>query len=128
MSKRKEILGEKSYPDFTSIPDIVEVVDIFRKSEDVLPIVQDAIDIGAKVAWLQEGVVNKEAADYARKAGLEVEHFELGSFNLKEALNLWVIPYHPGSIAYFKEVGIWTAEHDKKQAELLKIEAELFKK
>ena len=86
MSKGKEILGEKSYPDLASIPDIVEVVGIFRKSEDVLPIVQDAIDIGAKVAWLQEGVVNEEAADYARKARLEVEHFELGSFNLKEAL------------------------------------------
>ena len=68
----KEILGEKSYPDLTSIPEKVDVVDIFRKSEDVLPVVREAIKIGAKAVWMQEGVINKEAAAEARKAGLKV--------------------------------------------------------
>ena len=68
----KRILGQKSYPDLTSIPGKVDVVDIFRRSEDVPPIVRDAIKIGAKAVWMQEGVINKEAAAEARKAGLKV--------------------------------------------------------
>ena len=68
----KSILGETSYADLRSIPEHVDVVDIFRKSEDVLPIVREAVAIGAKVVWMQEGVSNEEAADYARKAGLKV--------------------------------------------------------
>ena len=68
----KEILGEKSYPDLNSIPDMVEIVDIFRKNEDVPAIVRETVDIGAKVVWMQEGIVNEEAADYAGKAGLDV--------------------------------------------------------
>lgn len=68
----KTILGEKSYPDLASIPGKVDVVDIFRRSEDVPPIVRDAIKIGSKVVWMQEGVINKEAASEARKAGLKV--------------------------------------------------------
>ena len=70
--REEEILGEKSYPDLTSISEQIEVVDIFRKSEDVLPIVREAVEIGARVVWMQEGVVNEEAADFARKAGLKV--------------------------------------------------------
>lgn len=70
--KEEEILGEKSYPDLAAVPGPVEVVDIFRKSEDVLPIVQEAVEVGARAVWMQEGVVNEEAADYARKAGLKV--------------------------------------------------------
>ena len=70
--REEEILGEKSYPDLTSIPEQIEVVDIFRRSEDVLPIVREAVEIGARVVWMQEGVVNEEAADFARKAGLKV--------------------------------------------------------
>lgn len=81
----KEILGEKSYPDLASIPVPVDVVDVFRRSEDVPPIVREAIRIGAKAVWMQEGVVNKEAAAEARKAGLKVvmdkcmfkEHYRL---------------------------------------------------
>ncbi len=68
----KTILGETSYPDLTSIPEKVDVVDIFRRSEDVPPIVREAIKTGAKAVWMQEGVINKEAAAEARKAGLKV--------------------------------------------------------
>ena len=67
-----EILGEKVYPDLESIPDQVDVVQVFRKSEDVPPVVDEAIKIGAKVIWMQEGIVNEEAAQKARAAGLQV--------------------------------------------------------
>ncbi len=67
-----EILGLKSYPDLRSIPGPVDLVNIFRRSEDVGPIVEDAITIGTKVVWMQDGVVNEEAATKARKAGLKV--------------------------------------------------------
>jgi predicted CoA-binding protein len=60
------------YPNLSSIPEKVEVVDIFRKSEEVMPIVDEAIKIGAKVVWMQEGVVNEEAAAKAGEAGLLV--------------------------------------------------------
>ena len=68
----KEILGRPSYPDLSSIPEKVEVVDIFRRSEEVMPIVEGAIKIGAKAVWMQEGVINQEAAAKARDAGLLV--------------------------------------------------------
>ena len=68
----KEILGEKCYASLLDIPEKVEVVDIFRKAEDVPPIVEDAIKIGAKVVWMQLGIINEEAAKRAREAGLEV--------------------------------------------------------
>jgi len=67
-----EILGEKVYPDLESIPDQVDVVQVFRKSEDVPPVVDAAIKIGAKVVWMQAGIVNEEAAQKARAAGLQV--------------------------------------------------------
>ena len=70
--RAQEILGETSYPDLSSIPEKVEVVDIFRRSEEVMPIVEEAIKIGAKAVWMQEGVVNDEAAAKARDAGLLV--------------------------------------------------------
>lgn len=68
----QEILGQACFPDLTSIPRKVDMVDIFRKSADVPPIVDEAVKIGAAVVWMQEGVVNEEAAAVARKAGLEV--------------------------------------------------------
>jgi len=68
----QEILGKTSYPDLSSIPEKIEVVDIFRKSEEVVPIVEEAIKIGVKVVWMQEGVINEEAAVKARDAGLLV--------------------------------------------------------
>ncbi len=68
----QEILGKASYPNLSSIPGKVEVVDIFRRSEEVTPIVDEAIKIGAKVVWMQEGIINEEAAAKARDAGLLV--------------------------------------------------------
>jgi uncharacterized protein len=67
-----EILGEKVYASLRSIPFSVDMVNIFRRPEAVMEIVEDAIAIGAKVIWMQEGVVNEAAADKARAAGLEV--------------------------------------------------------
>jgi len=68
----QEILGIRSYSDMSSIPEPIEIVDIFRRSEEVMPIVDEAIKIGAKVVWMQEGVINEEAASKARDAGLLV--------------------------------------------------------
>lgn len=67
-----EILGEKAYPDLESIPEKIDVVQVFRRSEDVPPVVDSAIKAGAKVVWMQEGIVNEEAAQKARAAGLQV--------------------------------------------------------
>lgn len=67
-----EILGQKVYAGLKEIPQKVEVVDIFRPSKDIPPIVEDAIAIGAKVIWMQEGIVNNAAAERARAAGLTV--------------------------------------------------------
>ena len=70
--QEKEILGEPSYPDLGSIPEPVDVVDIFRRSEEVLDIVEQAIRVGAKAVWLQEGVINEKAATRAKEGGLLV--------------------------------------------------------
>lgn len=69
-----KILGEKVYHSLTEIPREIEidVVDIFRKSEDVPPVVEEAIHRGAKVVWMQEGIINQEACTKAEKAGLKV--------------------------------------------------------
>jgi predicted CoA-binding protein len=67
-----EVLGEKSYPDLDSIPDAIEIVDIFRRSEFVPEIVEAAIRKGAKVIWMQEGVIHEDAARRATEAGLTV--------------------------------------------------------
>lgn len=84
-----EVLGLKSYPDLKSIPEPVDVVDIFRRSEHVPPIVEQAIEIGAKAVWMQLGVMHAEAAARAEAAGLAVvmnrcisiEHQRLGLCN-----------------------------------------------
>ena len=67
-----EILGEKCYPDLQSIPNPVEVVDVFRRPEQVEPIIDQAITMGAQAVWLQDGVVNQAAAQKAENAGLLV--------------------------------------------------------
>jgi predicted CoA-binding protein len=70
--KLNEWEGKKCYPDLPSIPVKVDIVDIFRRSEAVPPIVDEAITMKAKVVWMQEGIVNEEAAAKARGAGIEV--------------------------------------------------------
>lgn len=82
---REEVLGEKAYPNLESVPEPIDVVQIFRPSEEVPPIVAEAIEVGAKAIWMQEGIVNEAAASAARSAGLDVvvdacmrtEHFRL---------------------------------------------------
>lgn len=68
----KEVLGEKAYPDLGSIPEKVEIVDVFRRSEHLPEIVDEAIKVEAKVVWMQEGVVNHSAAIEALKNGIVV--------------------------------------------------------
>lgn len=67
-----EVLGEKAYSTLDEIPEHVDIVDIFRRSECVPDIVDAAIRIGAQGVWMQEGVVNDDAATKARAAGLDV--------------------------------------------------------
>ncbi len=67
-----EVLGEKSWPDLDSVPEKVDIVNIFRRSEFVPDIVEAAIRTGARAVWMQEGVVHEEAAQRARAAGLFV--------------------------------------------------------
>jgi uncharacterized protein len=67
-----QVLGEKSYARLEDVPDAVDIVDIFRRSEFVAPIVDSAIAIGAKAVWMQEGVEDEAAAAKARAAGLFV--------------------------------------------------------
>ena len=69
--KYREILGEKCYASLREIPQKVDLVDVFRKTRDVMPVAEDAIAIGAKVLWQQLGVKNEAAAAKARAAGLE---------------------------------------------------------
>ncbi len=67
-----DALGEKAYASLRDIPEPVEVVEIFRRAEDVPPIIEDAIAIGARVVWMQSGIVNQAAAAQAEAAGLQV--------------------------------------------------------
>lgn len=68
----EEILGEPCYPELAAIPEPVDVVDCFRRAEDIPPLAEQAIHIGAKVLWLQLGVIHQAAAEQAQQAGLEV--------------------------------------------------------
>ncbi|HKP65774.1 MAG TPA: CoA-binding protein [Casimicrobiaceae bacterium] len=67
-----EVLGETCYPNVRAVPEPVDIVDCFRKSEEIPSIADDAIAIGAKVLWMQLGIVNEAAADRASLAGLDV--------------------------------------------------------
>jgi len=67
-----EVLGERAYPSLEAVPEKIDIVDIFRRSEFVPEIVEQAIRVGATAVWMQEGVVDEEAAARARAAGLTV--------------------------------------------------------
>src|SRR5712671_777716 len=70
--REREVLGRRSYASLREVPGPLEIVDIFREPAAVPAIVEEAIAAGAKVIWMQLGVIHEEAADRARKAGLEV--------------------------------------------------------
>ena len=67
-----QALGERAYPDLGSVPEPFELVLLFRRSEDVQPFVEQAVQLGAKAVWMQKGIANQAAAQIARQAGLEV--------------------------------------------------------
>lgn len=89
-----EVIGIPCHPDLTAIPVQVEIVDIFRAASDVGPIVDEAIKVGAKAVWMQEGVINEEEAAKARQAGLLVvmdkcmrkEHIRLCNVSLAQSM------------------------------------------
>jgi len=66
------VLGEEPHASVEDIPTAVDIVDVFRRSEKVMPVAEDAVAAGAKVLWMQSGVVNEEAAAYAAEHGLTV--------------------------------------------------------
>ncbi|MFH1893612.1 MAG: CoA-binding protein [Candidatus Zixiibacteriota bacterium] len=68
----REILGEVAYPSLKDVPEKIDIVDVFRKSDSVPDIAKQAIDISAGVLWLQEGITHEESARVAREAGLTV--------------------------------------------------------
>lgn len=67
-----EILSKKSYPSVADVEETIDIVDVFRPSDEVLPVVKDAIKMKPKVIWLQEGIHNEEAEELARKEGIKV--------------------------------------------------------
>lgn len=70
--REREVLGEKAYPTLESVPERVDIVNVFRRAEFVAEIVEAAVKIGARAVWLQEGIVHEPAAERARQAGLVV--------------------------------------------------------
>ncbi len=107
--KYPEILGEKCYKSLRDIPEKIDIVDVFRKTADVLPIADDAIAIGAKVLWQQIGVQNVAAAERAEAAGLDavmdrcvkIEHGRLfGGLNWVGVNTRVISAKRPRSLAY----------------------------
>ncbi|PJJ71412.1 hypothetical protein CLV46_0958 [Diaminobutyricimonas aerilata] len=66
------ILGEKAYPDLKSLPEVPDIVDVFRKASDIPSVIDDVLEIGAKTVWVQLGIWNEEAARYGEENGLTV--------------------------------------------------------
>ena len=69
---QERVLGEQPYPDLDSVPYKVDIVDIFRRSEEVPDVVEAALRIGAPAVWIQLGIINEDAAEKARAAGVQV--------------------------------------------------------
>jgi len=67
-----EVLGEKAYPDLKSVPEPIDMVNVFRRSELVPPVIEQAIEVGVKYIWMQDGVINDEWAAKAEAAGIPV--------------------------------------------------------
>ncbi len=67
-----EILGQKVYPDLKSLPEVPDIVDVFRKADDIPSVMDDALEIGAKTVWVQLGIWNQDAAYYGESKGLTV--------------------------------------------------------
>lgn len=70
-----EILGRKCYSTLLDVPGIVDVVDVFRPSDQLMPVIEESVKIKPKVVWLQEGIHNEQAEDIARKAGIPIVVF-----------------------------------------------------
>lgn len=70
--KEEQVLGERAFDTLSEIPEPIDVVDVFRRPEHTPPIAKEAVDVGAKVLWLQEGIVSDEAREIAEEGGLEV--------------------------------------------------------
>ena len=68
----EEVLGEKSYPDLKSVPEPIDMVNVFRRSELVPTVIEEAIEIGVKYIWMQDGVIDQESAAKAEHAGIPV--------------------------------------------------------
>jgi len=66
------ILGQKAYPDLASLPEVPDIVDVFRKASDIPSVIDDAIAVGAKTVWVQLGIWNQEAAEYGESKGLTI--------------------------------------------------------
>ena len=107
--KYEAILGQRCYRSLRDIPEAVDIVDVFRKTQDVPPIAEDAISIGAKVLWQQLGVKNEAAAARARAAGLDavldrcvkIEHGRLfGGLNWVGVNTKVISAKRPRSLAY----------------------------
>ena len=66
------ILGEKAYPDLASLPEVPDIVDVFRKASDIPSVIDDALSVGAETVWVQLGIWNQEAAEYGESKGLTI--------------------------------------------------------
>ncbi len=97
--KAEEVLNEKCYPDLESVPEKIDVVDIFRRSEDVPPIVDQAICIGASTVWMQLDIVNEESAAKAEAAGLNVIMDRCMLVEHKRLVREGKLPRKPGALA-----------------------------
>lgn len=88
------VLGEPSYPDLLSVPYPIDIVDIFKRSEDIPPIVEQAIQVAPKVIWMQLGIINDDAAQVAYQAGIKVVMDRCTAIEYRKLMQ---VPKHPNS-------------------------------